>query len=77
MYKGLFDLWKTDFHFFPPKCFMSATLHRMFCCLYKRNLFFLTLAISPMTTFFCFTHCKKKKKKVTAKIPHHQQKVPL
>lgn len=78
MYKGLCDLWKTDFHFSPPKCFMSATLHRMLCCLYKINLFFFTLAISPMSVFFfCFIHCKKKKKKLTAEIPHHQQKVPL
>lgn len=64
MYKSLCDLWKTDFHFFPPKCFMSATLHRMLCCLYKINLLFFTLAISPMSGFFffffCFTHCKEK-----------------
>lgn len=63
MYKSLCDLWETDFHFFPPKCFMSATLHRMLCCLYKINLFFPTLAISPMSVFFFFTHGKKKKKK--------------
>lgn len=77
MYKGLCDLWKTDFHSPPPKCFMSATLHRMLCCLYKINLFFFTLAISPMSVFFFALSIAKKKEKVTAEIPYHQQKVPL
>ncbi|CAK6433993.1 unnamed protein product [Pipistrellus nathusii] len=44
---------------------MSATLHRMLCCLYKINLFFFTLTISPMSgvTLLLYPLQKKKKKK--------------
>lgn len=63
IYKSLCDLWKTDFYFLPPKCCMSATLHRMLCCLYKINLFFFTLTISLMSgvTFLLYPLQKNKK----------------
>lgn len=77
MYKSLCDLWKTDFHFFPPKCFMSATLHRMLCCLYKINLFFLTFAISPMSVSFFSLYPLQKKKKSNCRNSTPPTKVPL
>lgn len=80
IYKSLCDLWKTDFYAPPaPKVlYVSNITQDALLSVQNKSLLFYTHYFSnEWCDFFCFIRCKKKKKKVTAEIPHHQQKVPL
>lgn len=78
MYKSLCDLWKTDFHFFPPQMlYVSNITQDALLSVQNKSPPFYTCHLSNECFFFFLLYSLQRKKTVTAEIPHHQQKVLL